>query len=40
MALQGEAFAEAVVSCEVNRQRRKGTNPVAASHVRTVMSSP
>jgi hypothetical protein len=40
VALKGEAFAEAVVSCEVNRQWRKGTNPVAASHMRMVMPSP
>jgi hypothetical protein len=39
VASQGEAFAEAVVSCEVNRQGRKGANPVAASHMRMVMSS-
>lgn len=31
--LAGEAFAKAVVSCEVNRQWRKGTNPVAMSHM-------
>jgi hypothetical protein len=40
VALQGEALAEAVVSCEVKKQWRKGTNSVAASHMRMIMPSP